>query len=347
MRCLRASLALAFCVAALAAGCETPASDAPPGESAPAPTAEARSALAALPAETRFLAVADVQALRQGGIFDRKNASDLSGEAGARLRAFLDATGFGPAEDVRKVYLAAGGEALGGDASGDNAAMPLQMAVAADFDRARFEEELSSELGDRFEKSTYRSQPVYRSTRGGGNAEEQRAFAFTADGLIFLSTRAGVRQMLDRLETDGSAADSDRLMTLADRVRGRGSTWFVAQDLPPGATVEQAGGNSGSSSAGGAPPQRFQRLQQVVRDAVGAVPVLDRNAEGEVFLYTQEGAAPGDLREVLEGLVSAAGRSGDVSEQRQRLLDSIEIEEADDQSVRVTFSAPLDGQGGG
>jgi hypothetical protein len=63
-----------------------------------------------------------------------------------------------------------------------------------------------------------------------------------------------------------------------------------------------------------------------------------------VFLYTRDGAAPADLREVLEGLVSAAGRSSDRRSSRKRqVLESLDIKEAGDHAVRVGFALPLGG----
>ena len=322
--------ALVFCVAVLAAGCETPADDAPAEDTAAEDTAaplgaEAKSALAALPAEARLLTVVDARALRRSGLFDRdsaratRNASDETGAQ--RLKGLLEAAGFTPAEDVRTVYFAA--------PKGDE---PPQLVVAADFERARLRKQLAGEPGSsRFDTTTHRGATLYRPARGGEG--RSHAFALTADELMLLSTSAGVRRMLDRREAGtNSAGDSDRLMRLADRVRGRASTWFVTRGVP--------GGPSGQD----ANARRFQRVQQVVRNTAGAVSVSDRVAEGEVFLYTRDGAAPADLREVLEGLVSAAGRSSDRRSSRKRqVLESLDIKEAGDHAVRVGFALPLGG----
>lgn len=339
MKRLLTPLALVFCAAALVlAGCESPAGDTSPEDTAAPLGAEAQSALAALPADTRFLSVADMQALRRGGQA-LPALGETAGETGARLADFFDATDFDPAKDVRKVYVAAS-SGMGSDTTSSTEGASPQMAVAADFDRARFQEQLASEAwSNRFEQETYRGQTIYRRT-GSGYADTASAFTLTADGLIFLSTPAGVRQMLDRLETgSGSAAENDRLMRLADRVRGRGSTWFVARDVPD-FSDDKDGSSASNNASDGA--QRFQRLQQVVQDAAGAVSLTNGTANGEFFLYTQQSAAPGDLREVLEGVVSAAGRSDSLSEQKRRALDSIEIEETGDQAVRVAFSLPME-----
>jgi hypothetical protein len=321
--------ALVFCVAVLAAGCETPADDAPAEDTAAPLGAEAKSALAALPAEARLLTVVDARALRRSGLFDRdsaratRNASDETGAQ--RLKGLLEAAGFTPAEDVRTVYFAA--------PKGDE---PPQLVVAADFERARLRKQLAGEPGSsRFDTTTHRGATIYRPARGGEG--RSHAFALTADELMLLSTSAGVRRMLDRREAGtNSAGDSDRLMRLADRVRGRASTWFVTRGVP--------GGMPGGPSGQDANARRFQRVQQVVRNTAGAVSVSDRVAEGEVFLYTRDGAAPADLREVLEGLVSAAGRSSDRRSSRKRqVLESLDIKEAGDHAVRVGFALPLGG----
>ncbi|PSQ92465.1 MAG: hypothetical protein BRD52_05065 [Bacteroidetes bacterium SW_4_67_19] len=342
--------ALVFCVAVLAAGCETPADDAPAEDTAAPLGAEAKSALAALPAEARLLTVVDARALRRSGLFDRdstratRNASDETGAQ--RLKGFLEAAGFTPAEDVRTVYFAA--------PKGDE---PPQLVVAADFERARLRKQLAGEPGSsRFDTTTHRGATLYRLARGGEG--RSHAFALTADELMLLSTSAGVRRMLDRREAGtNSAGDSDRLMRLADRVRGRASTWFVTRGVLGG----MPGGPSGQDA-------NARRVQQVVRNTAGAVSVSDRVVEGEVFLYTRDGAAPADLREVLEGLVSAAGRSGadDVvpsrlrmvldglasvagrsndrrSSRKRQILESLDIKEAGDHAVRVGFALPLDG----
>jgi len=323
--------ALVFCVAVLAAGCETPADDVPAEDTAAEDTAaplgtEAKSALAALPAEARLLTAIDARAIRRSGLFDRdsaratRNASDETGAQ--RLKGFLEAAGFTPAEDVRTVYFAA--------PKGDE---PPQLVVAADFERARLRKQLAGEPGSsRFDTTTHRGATIYRPARGGEG--RSHAFALTADELMLLSTSAGVRRMLDRREAGtNSAGDSDRLMRLADRVRGRASTWFVTRGVLGG----MPGGPSGQDA-------NARRVQQVVRNTAGAVSVGDRVVEGEVFLYTRDGAAPADLREVLEGLVSAAGRSSDRRSSRKRqVLESLDIKEAGDHAVRVGFALPLGG----
>jgi hypothetical protein len=318
MRRLPKPIALFALVITFTAGCgDGPAGDTTPGATTAALSAEAQSALAALPAGAAFLGVADAQALQQSGALP--NRSHLTGETGARLQDFLDATGFDPAEDVQNVYVA----------KPRREAAPPQLVVAADFDRADFEEQLTSgALADRFEKETYQGRSLYRRTGG-----EQRSFSFalTADGLILFAPKtAGVRRMIDRLDGNSdSIQQDDEAMRLADRVRGRGDTWFVTRDLA------SAFPSDDTSS------RRFGRIAEIIRATAGALSVSDRTADGELFLYTKEGAAPADLKEVLEGLVSALASHDELDPEKRRALESIEIEVVDGEAVHVRFSFPM------
>lgn len=319
MKRLPTPLLLLALLLPLAAGCsDAPTGDTSLDETAAPLSAEAQDALTALPAEAAFLAVADAQALRDGGFFDDHGGPDFTGEAGARLKDFFEATGFDPAQDVRKVYAA--------KTAGEEDA--FQMAVAADYDRARFREQLDGEWGDRFAQETYRGQPLYRSTRSGD--EEAFSFALTSGGLILFAPHPdGVRQMIDRLDSGASSIhQDDEAMRLANQVRGRGDVWFVARGLGDGSLqLDPDSTRQGS----------LHQIERVIRSTAGAVSLSEQAADGELFFYTQESADPADLEEALEGVLSMLSKRDDLSEDKRRALETVEIGRSGE-AVRVSFS---------
>ena len=316
---------LALFAVFLVAGCETPTGDSSMEEAAAPLDAQAQSALAALPAEASFLAVADAQAIQRSGAFKKQDEEhDFTGETGARLKDFLDATGFDPAKDVQKVYLA----------NPDGSKVLPQLVVAANFDRARFQDQLENgDLSTLFDKTTYRGQPLYQRTR----EEDTFSFTFTPDGLILFAPRPeGVRQMIDRLETDASSiTDDDETMRLADQVRGHGDTWFVARGLQ--ATKLPFRTDSTSSDPRS---EQLDRIARIIEQSAGALSVSESTADGELFLYTHDSADTADLKEALEGLVAVLSSREDLSTEKRRTLESIEIEEAGE-AVYVSFSVAM------
>ena len=319
---LLASFALAL---AALLGCESSV-DAPP---VPEMTAETKRAAEVLPPDADFVAMMNVRRLQEHGFFDGENAlsaEQLSGEGGARVRDFLDATGFDPQKDVREVYVAMEGAAEG----------TASLALYADINRDRLRQQIETQLEGRLARSSYGDLTLYELT----GADHSLTFALASDDLIVAATTPqAARAMIDRLEGRGRAlAQNAALMHRVEQVQGRGDLWLAVREVarfrrPPQKAAAQQKTDTQQKSL----PRGMDRLLRAVQDGAAAFTVTGGTVDGFAYFDAADGVAPSDLADVTRGLVGAMKASAD--EEELRALDQVQVEEQGDE-VRVAFSLP-------
>ena len=333
MKTLHPAPLLASFALALAAllGCESNV-DAPP---TPEMTAETKRAAEVLPPDADFVAMMNVRRLQEHGFFDGENAlsaEQLSGEGGARVRDFLEATGFDPQKDVREVYVAMEGASEG----------TASLVLYADINRDRFRQQIEAQLEGRLTRSSYGDLTLYELT----GADHSLTFALASDDLIVAATTPqAVRSMIDRLEGRGRAlAQNAALMRRVEQVQGRGDLWLAARDVarfrrpPQKAAVQQkVNRQQKANTQQKSRPAGMDRLLRAVQDGAAAFTVTGGTVDGLVYLDAADGVAPSDLADVTRGLVGAMKASAD--EEELRALDQVQVEEQGDE-VRVAFSLP-------
>lgn len=284
-------------------------------DEAPPVPPRTEQAMALFPANARFAAMLDVQALqRDGGIAFSSECgitihfldsdvtfNPLSPEQQTRLRAFIEATGFEPGDDLHAAYVAS-----------DSLDEPSFL-LAVEVDRERLTEQLLAEFGDRIDTTVYRDTPLL-AIRSEGSARPALRFALLEGGWIALAKdTATLHAMTDRSLEAPSPADERSMEALVTAIGGRGGAWLIARDLPSQQISRSA--NDG----------RIRQLASAVRDAATALDFADDGVHGTVLLTTEQD--PADLADVVRGLVSAVKMSGGLTEEQRQFLDQMTVTE--------------------
>ena len=294
-------------LAVAASGCGD--SLAAPGVGASAQTTDA---LALLPADATVYGMTDLAAARQSDALDAALGGTglgmVSGRGSADFDAFVRMTGFDPAQDLDRVYVAGRADAAG---------QPERMAIVAygRFDRDRIEQYLAGQDADEFEVTEAEGVPLYLAAEEDG---PRVGFALVNGQMVLGGDEATLRGMVSRLGTSATPAPAD-LQALFDRVAYPGGAWFVARDL----------GTSGLAGSGDAPlpAQAADGLVVSMAFQSDGVPVRG-------FLSTKPGASTADVADVIRGGIAAA-RAGMKDEPAALdVLDDAEVE-AEDGGVRV------------
>ncbi|WP_457654192.1 hypothetical protein [Rhodocaloribacter sp.] len=288
-------------------GCET-------DMSAPeALSLQTKNAVEVLPADARFVGMVNVRDLRSEVFGDEPFAFDrMNGEFAARIREFIEATGFDPVNDLHEIYVAADPD------EGDL----VDLVVYADYDRDRFEAFVDEQLPDEIDRTTYAGVTIYRA----GDAERHVYFALANDDMIVASSReTRVHAMLDRLSGRLSALkDNAETMRLVRQSAG-GDAWFVACDVGREEWAEH-GGKFGDEMA---------RIAQTIRDVALSMTMTDDGVTGTVTLVPKEDVSADDLAALARGLISAVKASEKVDDEALRALDAVEVR-TDAGVVRIT-----------
>lgn len=282
------------------------------GEAPPVP-ARTEQAMALLPPHARVAGMVDLQDLQNNGgiafssergITVRFMDSDvtfnpLSAEQQDRLDTFIAATGFEPGTDLHAAYAAS--DSLYGQT----------FLLAADVDRDRLLDELEAELDDRIATTPYRSVSIV--TVAGPVEGDAFSFAMLDDGWIALSAnRDAVEAIVDRARDDDATTPS-ALSPLVQQVAGRGGAWAIARRLPA------------QQMARSPDDRRLRQLVQGVRDAATALHFEGDGVTGTVLLATDRD--PGDLADVVRGLVSAVKLRETLTEEQRHFLDRVRVTE--------------------
>lgn len=271
--------------------------------------------MALFPEDARFAAMLDVQALqRDGGIaFSSERGitirfldsdvtfNPLSAEQQTRLEGFIEATGFEPGEDLHAAYVAS-------DSLDDPSFL-----LAVEADRERLTEHLLAEFDGRIDTTTYRDTPLLTLRPDDADRSALR-LALLDDAWIALATdTATLRAMIDRARDDAPASSDRAMAEMVTQIGGRGGAWVIARDLP----TQHLGDVSDE--------QRVHQLARAVRDAAAAFDFAGDGVHGTVLLTTDRD--PGDLGDVVRGLISAVKMNGDLTEEQRQFLDRVTVSE--------------------
>lgn len=303
----------------LIAGCGPDVTDAPP---VPSRTQEA---LTLLPADAQMTGMLDLQALqRDGGIsFSNERGlslrfldsdltfNPLSEAQQARLRAFIEATGFEPGRDLHAAYVAL------------DTTQSRTVLLAVEADRTRLSRHLAETLSERLDTTSHRGTPLLQWRPSDETPELQ--LALLSDNWIALgASRSTLRSVIDRSMGTPAPDPDDAMRALVDAVGGRGDAWIALRDLPTQRLV--------SATKDG----RANQLAEAVRDAALALRFTEDGVDGTALLTTDQNAA--DLADVVRGGLSTAKLNQDLSEDQRHLLDQITVVDADE-AVWITFTA--------
>lgn len=303
IRLAAAAVFAALLVAGLAlAGC----GDASAVESGPI-SVQTAEALDVLPGGMPLVGMVDFAAARQSG----STAALLNGPMGPfgadgdDLDRFVQMTGFDPATDLDRVYLAGAPDRESG-----------ALVVIARFDRDRIERALEENADGELVRSEIDGVPLWTRAEGGG------ALALPNERMMLAGTEAAVIGMVERLArgTQGLSADAD-LMALVQKARHREDAWFVTRGLDAGAQTVMG------------PVGELAETMVVSLDFQNAGLALD------AYLAPRPGAAASDVADVARGAVSAARAKASDEPALMAMLDGVDVQ-TEGSGVRLSMDVP-------
>ena len=308
-RALPGLAALAFSFALLG-GCSD--SLASPGIGASSQTVDA---LGVLPTDADVYGMTDLEAARQSDALEaalgETGLGMVNGRGSSDLDEFVRLTGFDPATDLDRIYVAGRD---GEDARG-------AFVAYGRFDRDRIEQFVASQDKAAFEATQVDGLPVYFTSDDDGR---RGGFALASDEMVLAGDEETLRGMLARLG-GARSAPAPELQALFDRVAFPDGAWFVAR--LDRADVDVPGADNPSALA--------------ARAADGFVVSMAFQADGvpvRAFLSTKPEADTKDVADVVRGGLSAA-RAG--LKDRPALLDVIDRVEVDDEDGGVRIEGFL------
>lgn len=283
-------------------------------------TLQTRSATEVLPANSHFAGMIDLQAMQQNSPFNPLYdgmTENISGEVGARIQDFIDATGFDPITDLREIYVAADGQGAEGRPN---------IVAYANFDRARLQAYVETNAPTGFERTDYNGVPVYRADRNGNGF----SFALANNNMIVAAADpADVEAMLDRLTGKGvSLDDNPEMMRLIERAASGTSAWFVVQNIRDDPFQHAERSDVMDKNAA--------QIGRAVQDAVVTINMQAEGVDGLVYLYTKQEVSSADLADLTRGLVSAMKSAPEMDADKLRALDRVRVKDHNDH-VRIRF----------
>ncbi len=295
-------------------GCETQL-DAP---SEAELTLQTKSAVEVLPENARFVSMVNLQAIKRNAVInplgsDLLTSSRFGGENGARLRDFIEATGFDPDKDLREVYVAL---------SGDGPDKAPSLVMYANFNSDRLNAYVKENLKDHFEQTEYNGTPLYRSRE----ADHGLTFAIANDNMIVASPEEiQVHAMLDRLAGQGAALESNEATMRLIKQAGAGSSWFVAQNF---SETTRTPGNESNEMA---------LLSQAVRDLAMSIDASEDGIRGTALMTASTGVSLDDLEALTRGAIASMKAASGEDAHKLQALDDVRIKKSGEQ-VRVSFA---------
>ncbi len=275
-------------------------------EAPEAMTLQAKNAVEVLPAGAQFVSMVNLQAMHHNALFDPFNDESVSGEFGARVQEFLDATGFDPENDLHEVYVASAN--MGPDAQ------PSIVAYVT-FDRDRLQDYIDQRLGETFERDDYKGIPIYRAVED----DHSIIFALAADNMIVASPdEASVEAMLDRLSGTGRALKDDaETMNLIALASSGSNAWAVVCNFDEINTRE--------SQHEDAIGRDMEQIGRALKDVAIAVTMQEDGVEGTVFMQPKEGVSASDVADLTKGVVALMKAESDIDDEKLRMLDQVHV----------------------
>ncbi len=232
----------------------------------------------------------------------------VSGRGSADFDEFVRLTGFDPAQDLDRVFVAVS------EGTGQRAAF----VAYGRFDRDKIEQFVAGNDEVTFEVTEVEGLPVYLTTSDEGR---RGGFALANDRMVLAGDDATLTAMIQRLGTAAAPRDAE-LQALFDRVAFPDGAWFVARGLD-GVGMPTPDGDAPSTLA--------------ARAADGFVVSMDFRDDGvpvRAFLATKPGASTDDVADVVRGGIAAARAGLKDEPSALDVLDDVEVV-SEDAGVRV------------
>lgn len=279
-------------------------------ESAPA-TLETSEALDVLP-PAQFVGMVNFEAARRSDAVGPMLSGPMSpfGQNSAEMDEVKRLTGFDPATDLDRVYVAGSPDSESG-----------AFVAFARFDRERMERYIAEQSDAELTRSDVGGVPAWTAS------EDGRAFmvALPSERMMMAGSEPVVRGMLARLADGSKGLSADG--TLMDLVRkaGQQGAWMVVQGLDERST------DGGANPAG--------QVAAFADRAVLSFGFQDTGLALDAFLVPRPGAAASDVADLTRGAVSAMRVEAASQPDLMTMLDGVDVDIEDD-GVRVTGIAP-------
>jgi hypothetical protein len=280
-----------------------------------------------VPSDAVVVAYADVDNLMSSHF--RQAVKDIEpGEPRGR-EEFHQATGIDIEKDVDYVVACL----LPEDAAAGSRNKTGYVLAKGMFDRARIEGFIESKGGQALD---YRGKSLYMAPEGSGDepaAEHHHpdaALAFIENDVVAFGTPAGVKRAIDLQFGDAKTVLANEELSKMIRGVAAGNAWAVGRFdvLTRNAQL---------------PPELSERIPPITWfSAMGHV---NGGVTGRLAVEARDEAAAENLRQVVNGFMALArlqaGSSADQSEM-SKMLNSIQLEDADSKTVAVSFSMPAE-----
>lgn len=273
-------------------------------------------ALDILPASAQMVGMVDLASARESGALSEVMEGKMSpfGSDGAgEMEEFIRLTGFDPATDIDRVYIA-----------GSPEAEAAALVVYARFDRDRIERAIEQEAPEgEVTRTEIEGVPTWIAveTEGPGFA-----FALPNDRMMIAGDESTVREMLARHSggQKGLSTNAD-LMALVEKARHQEGAWFVVR------------GVDAESAASGADP--MDQLGGLADDVVMSIGFETDGMAIDSYIVPRPGAAASDVADVTRAAVSAMRMQAKAEPAAMDMLDGVEVDE-EGPGVRVTAFMP-------
>ena len=285
----------------------------------------ARNATEVLPPDVVFVSMMNVQEIQDNQLINPFGPEGLlneatNSEAMARLRDFIDRTGFDPEKDLSEAYLAL--------SSGQGKEEKVSIAIYVNMDRELLEDYIETELENQFLPTNYKGTDIYLAK------EDEKSFGFSLvnDNMILAASEpALVEAMIDRLNKEAPALDTNaNMMRLVNLASAGQSGWVVVQKPDH---IEAPEGDS-----------ELENTMSQLWFAVSSMAVLgnveSEAIEGQIMLIPSDEINASDLTSLVKGALAAA-KALDGSDDFLALLDQVRVTDQQDH-VRIQVDAPND-----
>lgn len=277
-------------------------------EAVPA-TLETSEALDVLP-PAQFVGMMDLEAARRSDALGPLMTGPMSplGENAAEVDDFKRRTGFDPATDVDRMYVAGSPDSEAG-----------AFVAYARFDRERLERYIEGQNDADMTRTDVDGVPAWTVRESDG------AFmvALPSERMMMAGTETVVRGMLARLADGSKGLSADAaLMDLVAKA-GQSGAWMVARDVDP-------------AMGGASPSGQFGAFAD---DAVVSFGFEDTGLALDAYLVPRDGAAASDVADLTRGAVAAMRAEAASQPDLMTMLDGVEVT-TDGGGVRITGLAP-------